>query len=858
MKESTQPVKKRIFLAICMSVLLVVSLVPAPALAEAVNDVPAADLQETPEEEPLPAPDTEPPSDPTPELPADPEPDPEPDADLVQEPITPELPSQVLGEDAGKESITDADDDENAIESNETPLAEGAYVVRPASSATRVLDISNGSAVDEANVQLWSSNMTAAQRFKVSFDEKGFYTLVNVGSGKALDVAYGNASAGANVWQYACNDTDAQKWAVSSNGDGTFSVESALAPSMVLDVSSAADWDGVNIQLYTANASAAQRFEFIPAAPEVAGGRTLDDGVYALKNAASGKVLDIESASQSNGARAQMYSANATLAQMFSVQLEPSGFYSIKALCSGMALDADLGNVVPGARVQQWSWCGSLNQQWALAPNSDGSFTLLCAANALALDVQWGSSADSASVQTYTPNGTGAQCWKLEKVKSVISDGIYAIKSRLASHRALDISSSSPYDGAGLQIWESNETPAQRFKVTASGDDGAFTLEPLCSGLLVTARGSSVVQAAPGNADPAAQLWRAIPAVGGGMVFRNEASGLALDVTCALDLNGTAVGVYESNGTAAQSFDVLSADPVGSGCYLLRSGADDRVLDVAYGSRGNGANVQSWFANDTVAQKWVLTSQGGGLFTVVNSGSGKALDVQDFSTASGANVQQWDPAGTSNQLWRVAYVGSGRFSLVSAASGLCLDASGGFDGANVCVRTAEGSLAQSFKLEFANPPRGGVKRADGSWDWYNESGILDRRGAVNRVMATAYSFLGIPYVWDGRYPEDGGMDCSSFTWQVYEPLGIVIGEDTYHQIHDGYQIGSFSEAKPGDIILMYFGSHPNYDPSLPEHVVLYAGDGMIYEEPDFGGHCQYVPLYTKHANYIHIRRIIHD
>ena len=129
---------------------------------------------------------------------------------------------------------------------------------------------------------------------------------------------------------------------------------------------------------------------------------------------------------------------------------------------------------------------------------------------------------------------------------------------------------------------------------------------------------------------------------------------------------------------------------------------------------------------------------------------------------------------------------------------------------------------------------------------------------MTRSMASCRSCLGIPYVWDGRWPEDGGMDCSSFTWCVYQQQGIVLGDDTYHQIRDGYHVASLSQAKPGDLILMYFNSHPNYNPLLPEHVALYAGNGMIYEEPDFGMSCQYVPLSSKRDGKIEIRRIISD
>ena len=41
-------------------------------------------------------------------------------------------------------------------------------------------------------------------------------------------------------------------------------------------------------------------------------------------------------------------------------------------------------------------------------------------------------------------------------------------------------------------------------------------------------------------------------------------------------------------------------------------------------------------------------------------------------------------------------------------------------------------------------------------------------------------------------------------------------------------------------------------------VVLYAGNGMIYEEPDFGMSCQYVPLSSKGFGRMEVRRIVSD
>lgn len=174
------------------------------------------------------------------------------------------------------------------------------------------------------------------------------------------------------------------------------------------------------------------------------------------------------------------------------------------------------------------------------------------------------------------------------------------------------------------------------------------------------------------------------------------------------------------------------------------------------------------------------------------------------------------------------------------------------------VIVPKGTAAPGSTSDAYRDKKGAVKRSDGSFDWYNSYGVKDRNAAINGLMSSARSCLGIPYVWDGMWPEDGGMDCSSFTWYVYNQLGIVLGPDTYHQMSDGYRVSSLSQAKPGDLILMYFNQAPKWNPLLPEHVVLYAGNGMIYEEPTFGGYCQYVPLWTKNAGKIEIRRIIHD
>ena len=119
-------------------------------------------------------------------------------------------------------------------------------------------------------------------------------------------------------------------------------------------------------------------------------------------------------------------------------------------------------------------------------------------------------------------------------------------------------------------------------------------------------------------------------------------------------------------------------------------------------------------------------------------------------------------------------------------------------------------------------------------------------------MRTARSLLGVPYVWLGVYPQDGGMDCASFTWYLYKQLGIDIGFETYDQMYSGVRV--FGDPQPGDIILMYYGACRNYNPMLPEHVVLYCRRRNDLRRATFGGRCQYVSLARRE----HLRRRAKD
>ena len=121
--------------------------------------------------------------------------------------------------------------------------------------------------------------------------------------------------------------------------------------------------------------------------------------------------------------------------------------------------------------------------------------------------------------------------------------------------------------------------------------------------------------------------------------------GKCIDVAAAGTANGTAIQLYDCNGTGAQQWTLSSGALVNAG--------SGKCLDVTSASTANGAKTQLYDCNQSGAQKWSFTNG-----ELVNSGSGKCLDVTGKSTANGTRLQIWTCSGASNQIWAMSTGGT--------------------------------------------------------------------------------------------------------------------------------------------------------------------------------------------------------
>lgn len=344
---------------------------------------------------------------------------------------------------------------------DERPLENGTYTISNATNSKQVLDIASAVETDYANIQMYASNNTSAQRFELYYVGNGYYQILSEKSGKSLDVANGSKKQGANVWLYYYNGTKPQRFNISYVGKGYYKIiaeHSGKALTVendtrkagvnvvqkkwvansdtqlwkfvstsegyyirsktgtVLDIWSAVYAPYTNIWTYTANGSLAQKWHLEKEYDSI----EVPEGIYTIQTAlSSSKTLDIANGSKANFGNIWIYNINNTEAQEFEIEKVSDGYYKIESKLSGKVLDVANGSRTAGANVWQYSWNGSDAQLWRFVDAGDGKYYIQSKLGTV-LDVTSASAAAGTNVQTYTFNQSTAQKWTLLETEKTL------------------------------------------------------------------------------------------------------------------------------------------------------------------------------------------------------------------------------------------------------------------------------------------------------------------------------------------------------------------------------------------------------------------------------------------------------
>ena len=280
------------------------------------------------------------------------------------------------------------------------------------------------------------------------------------------------------------------------------------------------------------------------------------------------------------------------------------------------------------------------------------------------------------------------------------------------------------------------DVPVPVTSVSVSGDG-------VSGGKLSLKSGASVQLTAtvkPDNATDRKVTWTSSDSsvanvMGTGVVTAGSKAGKATVTATAGGVSASVEVTVEAQDPYAE-LDALAkahASDLEDGTYAVSTALKDgMVLDVADGSRKDGANVRLWSSNGTKAQQWTVSHDSKGYVTLRNVNSGKALDVKDGKAANGSNVHQYAPNSYRSQKWVAVRSGS-VYKLVSALSpSMALDVKDGkaANGSNVQIYTANGYRSQQWTFKTVAQP---LKSAT---VWYRPSSAQSRVRVQWRVYGS--------------------------------------------------------------------------------------------------------------------------
>lgn len=430
------------------------------------------------------------------------------------------------------------------------PVAEGVYTIKSVLGTNMVLDVKGGSTTNKANIQLYKSNRGLAQRFQLVYQGKGLYAIRSFKSGKLLEAASSSAPSGANVRQNASKLNLAQLWYV-KEVDGAYRILSARSgKAITIDHGKSAN--GTNVLIFTPSNSNSQKFKLVHDSvleKAVASGESVKPGFFTLTSVSTSKAVGVQGGSKADLANVRVSAYSGSIAQKFELVYKGNGLYAILNARSQKLLTISGNSTGSGANVLQNKSTGNRAQFWYITKSGD-AYVIHSALSGTVLAV----SGANVCVQTEGDSLTEQQ-FKLEDVP-LYESGTYTLKSSLGGYR-ISVRNGTTSKGGNIQLWATSTHPAQRWHFTYLGS-GLYKIVNGNSNLAMeVADGSTAAYANVQQgkyAGAAHQKWTLTLDGKGGIVIRNAASGMVLDVAGGKAESGANIRQRKGNGATGQSF----------------------------------------------------------------------------------------------------------------------------------------------------------------------------------------------------------------------------------------------------------------------------------------------------------------
>lgn len=509
--------------------------------------------------------------------------------------------------------------------SNKT-VEDGDYIIANPDNNFKVVDVYGGlsNPADGTNVEIYDANGSGAQKFHIAFTYDsltgGSYRITHAVSGKSLDVYGGSKASGANVEIWSSNDSDAQKWLIKEAKKGIYNII-MMASGNVLDIAYGRLDNCTNIAVYSPNGGTNQQFVLKPYADVET---ELKDGVYTIVSATDdSQAMGLEDSSNANETNIRMQKTDDSLNQRFIIQKYGNNSYRIMSCATGKVMDVIKGGSSNGTGITTWQNNNGSNQRFDIRKTGDGAYYLVAAVGKVL-----GIASASDSLEINEGKGSENQRFNLIPVTDYapVKDGAYILEVIGNNEYAVDVYGNGTMQNINIQLYQKNGGNNQIFKVY-QGSDGLYYVQNVYSRHVLDVAGGSlddganVIQyAINGGLN---QKWLAIVNADGSITFVNSGTGKALDIYSAKYSNGTNIEQWTSNGSDAQKFKLV---PTTYDTSLDNRPIDYRIYTpdtfwTRIGATAKSLGNSLWNAYNWVAgfSRYYLTSNGRTSWPIMSS-----------------------------------------------------------------------------------------------------------------------------------------------------------------------------------------------------------------------------------------------
>lgn len=380
------------------------------------------------------------------------------------------------------------------VDQNEKMLEDGTYIIKSKLNTSNVIDLYGANTNNGTNIQMYLNNFTWAQVWNLKYSD-GYYSITSyLDNEKSVDV-YGNSlKRKTNVWLYNSNSTTAQKYVISGNEDNTYSIKS-YDGLWTFDVANGSSKLGANLWLYSPNGTDAQKFiiEKVNIDP-------IETGYYVINSIIDeNKVVGVNNPAIFNGKNVELRTNEDHNNTKWYIEKIGGDIYNIASSENKKYfLGLKNNSISSGTNVELNNTNKTDVQRWCIRKNDDGSYSIMNVKSGKNLDISGGNSSEGTNILIYNSNGTNAQKFKFtETIVSSYSmayeEGRYEIKSVINNNMVLDIMSGRKTNVTNVQVYTSNSSAAQNWRLEYIGDGVYIIRSYINPNLVLTASGENAV-----------------------------------------------------------------------------------------------------------------------------------------------------------------------------------------------------------------------------------------------------------------------------------------------------------------------------------------------------------------------------